>query len=34
MMNKFMKEYKEIVEGMMTTRVKKNNDYGSRVEDT
>ena len=34
MMNKFMKEYKEIVEGMMTTCVKKNNDYGSSVEDT
>ena len=34
MMNKYMKEYKEIVEGMMTTCVKKNNDYGSSVEDT
>ena len=33
-MNKFMKEYKEIVEGMMATCVKKNNDYGSSVEDT
>ena len=30
MMNKFMKEYKEIVEGMMTTCVKKNNDRGER----
>ena len=34
MMNKFMKDYKEIVEGMITTCVKKHNDYGSSVEDT
>lgn len=33
-MNKFMNDYKEIVEEMMNTCIKKNNDYGSSVEDT
>lgn len=33
-MNKFMNDYKEIVEGMMNTCIMKNNDYGSSVEDT